>query len=319
VQSWFRTTSGGVIIGIQDSAYGATSQYWNPLLYVGTDGKLYGGIWTTAPQQVVSVQGLADGAWRHAALSYDGSTVTLYLDGVSLGTATGISSQSMPTSQIGSGYTMYWPSANNGWYDFNGQIDEVSIHNRVLSAGEILAVFNAGNNGFCSQQHTLSVTISGSGDGAITPSEGSFTWSGRSGAASYYANTSLILMATPDANSLFNSWSGDCAGTSLNCDLLLDGNKGAAATFTYVEPARVEATGRDYPHIRDAYTALGADGTILARQFQFDGDLTLDQGWKLLIRGGYNPAYSENSGYSTIAGALTVKTGRLTVERVLVK
>ncbi|NVN91041.1 MAG: LamG domain-containing protein [Desulfuromonadales bacterium] len=306
-------------MGIQDSAYGAASQFWNPLLYVGTDGKLYGGVWTTSPQQVVSGQSVADGAWHHAVLSYGGNTVTLYLDGVSLGTATGTISQSMPTSQIGSGYTVYWPSANNGWYDFNGQIDEVSIHNRVLSSGEILAVFKAGNSGFCSQQHTLSVTISGSGDGAITPSEGSFAWVGKSGAASYYANTGLTLMATPDANSLFNSWSGDCAGTSVNCDLLMDGNKGAVASFTYVEPARVETTGLDYPHIRDAYTALSVDGTILARQFQFDGGLSLDQGWKLLLKGGYNAAYTENSGFSTIAGALTVKTGRLTVERVLVK
>jgi hypothetical protein len=64
---------------------------------------------------------------------------------------------------------------------------------------------------------------------------------------------------------------------------------------------------------------MSVDGTILARQFQFDGGLSLDQGWAVILKGGYDAAYSENSGYSTIAGALTLKTGRLTVERVIIR
>lgn len=172
-------------------------------------------------------------------------------------------------------------------------------------------------------QLTVNVTatsgISGSGGGTVTSDPSSIACTFGPCAALFDGGSTVPLMATPDVNSLFASWSGVCGGTDASCNVLMDGDKGAVASFTYVEPARVETTGLDYPHIRDAYAALSADGTILARQFQFDGGFTLDQGWKLLLKGGYNAAYSENSGFSTIAGALTVKHGRLTVERVLVQ
>lgn len=167
--------------------------------------------------------------------------------------------------------------------------------------------------------------LSGNGGGTVSSNPAGITCVSGSCAALFDGQAPVILTAAPDGNSLFGSWDGACSGygNGTGCSLVMaadmTGDASAAALFTYVEPARLELSGQEYPHIRDAYAALAADGTILARQFQFDGGLTLDQGWILLLKGGYNPAYSENSGYSTIAGALTVQSGRLTVERVLVK
>src|SRR5262249_53711473 len=44
VEAWFRTTSGGVIVGYQsgDPATTRNSPWYSPVLYVGFDGKLYG-------------------------------------------------------------------------------------------------------------------------------------------------------------------------------------------------------------------------------------------------------------------------------------
>jgi hypothetical protein len=98
----------------------------------------------------------------------------------------------------------------------------------------------------------------------------------------------------------------------------MDSDKSAAASFTYVEPARIQ-DGLDYPHIADAYATLTGSGTILAREFLFTGGLNLGNATALVLKGGYNPAYLVNSGYSTIQGTLSVGKGSLTVERVIVK
>jgi hypothetical protein len=167
--------------------------------------------------------------------------------------------------------------------------------------------------------------LSGNGGGTVTSNPAGITCASGACASLFDGLAGVILTAEPDINSLIGSWGGACSGygNGASCSLVMAadmaGDASAAATFTYVEPARIEATGLDYPHISAAYTAMSVDGTILARQFQFDGGLSLDLGWAVILKGGHNAAYSENSGYSTIAGALTLKTGRLTVERVIIR
>ena len=79
------------------------------MLYVGTDGKLYGG-WNVGNSassiQVTSNAPVNDGQWHDVALVVDGAaqTATLYLDGQLVGSA---SSQYITVSfdQIGTGFT----------------------------------------------------------------------------------------------------------------------------------------------------------------------------------------------------------------------
>jgi len=80
---------------------------------------------------------LWDGSWHHIAGSYDGSTVRLYVDGEEI--------QSGTESSLFLGYNL---STQNDLYignyngsvshPFNGDLDEVLIWNRALSASEIL-------------------------------------------------------------------------------------------------------------------------------------------------------------------------------------
>ena len=79
------------------------------------------------------------GAWHHAAGTYDGTELRLYLDGVLVGSkpATGpITPSSDP---------LYFGRNVYGWY-WNGLIDEVAIYNRALSAEEIQQHYH---NGLC--------------------------------------------------------------------------------------------------------------------------------------------------------------------------
>jgi hypothetical protein len=83
--------------------------------------------------------------WNHVAGVYDGSSVALYLNGQLVGTPTyapGLIVASGNHLQIG-----HDPS-NPGRY-FHGLIDEPSVYNRALSAGQIQAIYSAGSVGKC--------------------------------------------------------------------------------------------------------------------------------------------------------------------------
>ena len=144
LEAWFRTISGGVILGDQTTTpWTTTPDEYVPELYVGTDGKLYGGSYdsaTSSIDQVTSTDTVNDGLWHSVALVIDGAagTMTLCLDGQPLGSVSG-SPQSLAGSsdQVGTGYTDSWPATPGGWYGFVGQIDDVRVWSQARSAAEI--------------------------------------------------------------------------------------------------------------------------------------------------------------------------------------
>ena len=77
-------------------------------------------------------------AWHHVAATFDGSNEILYLDGSAVESrVTTINFQNMSGFRIG--------TLING-YPFNGQMDEVAIYNRSLSASEIYQHYNSGQH-----------------------------------------------------------------------------------------------------------------------------------------------------------------------------
>jgi fibronectin type 3 domain-containing protein len=75
--------------------------------------------------------------WTHLAGTYNGSTLTIYLNGVAAGTLATAGNIVTSTGALRLGGTTIWPE----W--FAGQIDEVRVYNRSLSAAEIQSDMNA--------------------------------------------------------------------------------------------------------------------------------------------------------------------------------
>ena len=71
------------------------------------------------------------GAWHHVVVTYNGTSLTAYLDGASLGSQ---NPPSTPKVALTNAVVGYYANANNA---FNGLIDEVRIYNRALSASEV--------------------------------------------------------------------------------------------------------------------------------------------------------------------------------------
>jgi Concanavalin A-like lectin/glucanases superfamily len=154
VDAWFSTTSGGVILGQQGIAIPPAAPSGDvPAIYVGTDGFLYAELFwkgSVVPISSAPVK-VNNGAFHLVAVTYDGATEAVYLDGALLGSAafTQVGYAASYQYQIGTGFTANWPAGNGGYFYFQGLIDEVEIFNRALYPSEIHAIFTAGSAGKC--------------------------------------------------------------------------------------------------------------------------------------------------------------------------
>lgn len=143
---WFKTTQPGVILSTahQPPTAGSTPGGAMPVLYVGTDGKLYGHFWNGQVAGIATTAAVNDGAWHSVVLAASTTDQTLYVDGVAVGTQAGGMTNADPIATLGAGYlgTRAWPAEpDNGWGYFEGQIAEVSRYSYPLSAGQA-AEFN---------------------------------------------------------------------------------------------------------------------------------------------------------------------------------
>ncbi|MEV5943426.1 LamG-like jellyroll fold domain-containing protein [Streptomyces sp. NPDC051994] len=143
ISLWFKTTSPGVLFSYQSFPVGSahtSRDDWNPALYVGTDGKLHGKLWTSGTAMASSTS-VTDGNWHLAVLDATSTnSQTLYLDGaVAAGPLSGtISPNGSGYLYIGAGTADNWPAApTNTDGHFSGQISDVATFAHGLGASAI--------------------------------------------------------------------------------------------------------------------------------------------------------------------------------------
>ncbi|GLY96489.1 RHS repeat-associated core domain-containing protein [Actinoplanes sp. NBRC 103695] len=148
-EMWFKTTDAGVLLSSQKgAAYPEAAEAWTPILYVGTDGLLYGGFPVpkpAGPRQAVSNAAVNDGAWHHAVLSAAIDTQTLYVDGVAQQvTASGVIDHRGQTQlTLGAGQGKDWPATTGDRFPFAGSIDEVALYEHSLGPLAVRQHFDA--------------------------------------------------------------------------------------------------------------------------------------------------------------------------------
>lgn len=80
--------------------------------------------------------------WTHLALTYDGATLSLYIDGLLDGSIAASGSIASTTEDFYMGNLLF--QTTNYWFD--GKLDEVSLWNRTLTDTEINCIYNNGVN-----------------------------------------------------------------------------------------------------------------------------------------------------------------------------
>lgn len=91
--------------------------------------------------RVTAPNPLQAGVWQHIAGTFDGTTIRLYIDGILVGETL------FPGPIATNGHPFFIGRTDSGSNDpdfFKGDIDEIGLYNRALSADEIQAIFNAG-------------------------------------------------------------------------------------------------------------------------------------------------------------------------------
>ncbi|MFB7455594.1 LamG-like jellyroll fold domain-containing protein [Streptomyces sp. NPDC056188] len=142
-EMWFRTsTPSAVLLGYQDQPIGQVPTSWRAVLNIDGAGKLRGEFYlanVSGATPIVSAQKVTDGTWHHVALSASGTTQTLYLDGAKVGSLNGaIAEQSLRYSYVGGGYgSSGWMGLPANTYYFNGDIDEVALYRKPLTADQV--------------------------------------------------------------------------------------------------------------------------------------------------------------------------------------
>ena len=155
VSMWFKTssTSGGILYQNQLSPIGMpNSAAIQTAVYVGTDGKLYGGYYNGGNPLLVSPGAVNDGKWHYMVLSGAGVWQVLYLDGAQVATSAGSRPLFPQTQQylyVGAGTT-----GPSGWtalpasrdVHFNGSISDVAVYGTGLSGPQVAEQWSAAQN-----------------------------------------------------------------------------------------------------------------------------------------------------------------------------
>jgi Tol biopolymer transport system component len=80
-------------------------------------------------------------------------------------------------------------------------------------------------------EHSLTVTKMGTGSGVIRSTDGLIAC-GADCSETYPEGTAVTLTARAGTGSTFTSWSGDCSGTAISCQVTMDAARAVTATFT---------------------------------------------------------------------------------------
>jgi len=168
---------------------------------------------------------------------------------------------------------------------------------------------------------TINIVSSNGGSGSVTSNPGGINCLGGSCSANFAAGSSVTLMARANTGSTFAGWSGSCAsaGTGTgDCTVSMTAVRSATATFGLIPKARVNGT--PFGTIASAYATINNSGIIEAQAITFIENLILNNGSTVTMKGGYDPAFSSvRTGYTVLDGTLTIGSGSLVVDQLVIQ
>jgi hypothetical protein len=99
----------------------------------------------TLEQEVDGIAPITVGAWTHLAATADGTTLTLYVDGIPVSTLPQTLTPQFNTLPFQIGGVVGSGAVNS----MPGTIDEVELHSQAATAAQIAAIYAAGSEGKC--------------------------------------------------------------------------------------------------------------------------------------------------------------------------
>lgn len=166
---------------------------------------------------------------------------------------------------------------------------------------------------------TVSSTVSGKGGGSINSSPSGISCTSGTCSANFIPGTTVNLYQTPDSNSTWGTWSLSGCGINSNCQVVMNGPTSVTNTFDYAYLAKVNSTGSRFDTLAAAYGNAAASDIIYARNAVFSENLTLSSLKTVRLLGGYDAYYAPLNAWATVQGRLSINSGTLIVDRLIVK
>ena len=167
---------------------------------------------------------------------------------------------------------------------------------------------------------TLTSGFSGNGGGTVTSDPSGLACNSNCSHPFEFASY-VTLAGTAADYSTFDGWTGACSGSSCGLLMNIDRTVGAIFNLDTVHKALIPYPAQYFyfSTLQAAYNAATPDLSVRAWGTDFTEQLNANLDKAVTIRGGFNAAYSANSGYTTLHGRLNVSKGSLTVERLVIR
>ena len=234
-ESWFQTTGTGTIAALLGNTFRVRVGGQYQLQVITPGGTLN---WTT-PYPVT------DNSWHLVEAVYDGTgTVTVYLDGVSLGVQSGAGTAGTATGLSVSGDA-------NGVDQLLGAIDEVALYDSVLSGSQVANHFAASGDIRPTAPGAPTNVAATSGDGQATVTWTAPASNGGSAISSYtvtpYVGTSAQTPTSVSGSTTSLTTTAISNGTTYTFQVFATNaiGSGAAATSNAVTPAALPGSPRN--------------------------------------------------------------------------
>ncbi|MDN3497539.1 PKD domain-containing protein, partial [Planococcus sp. APC 4015] len=139
VESWFKTTStrGGKIVGFGNRSSGSSTSH-DRSIYMDNTGRVTFGVYPGAQRTITSAAGLNNGQWHHVVGTLSSAGMTMYIDGVRVGTRVDTTSAQTYNGfwRIGGDNTGSWANSGTSAY-INGAIADVAVYGKALTRAQV--------------------------------------------------------------------------------------------------------------------------------------------------------------------------------------
>jgi hypothetical protein len=164
--------------------------------------------------------------------------------------------------------------------------------------------------------YRLSFSFTGLGSGSVN-SNGGFSCVTPSTCTMHFNyNTVLTLTATPSFGSIFEKWGGVCTGAG-TCSITFNQDRSARATFNYLPYVLSDSV--LYGTIMSAYAAASDNDEIRLQAINFPETFDLNRPISIILEGGYDSGFLTATGYTSLVGPVTISSGSVTLDRIIVK
>ncbi|TFD31728.1 LamG-like jellyroll fold domain-containing protein [Cryobacterium cryoconiti] len=263
-EGWFRTgtTSGGKLIGFENTATGTGSSY-DKQVYMTDNGSLIFGVYNNGYQTVQTPGSYNDNLWHHVVASQGPAGMTLHVDGVLTGTnVTSVNQAFAGYWRAGGGNLTAWPQRPSSDY-FAGDLDEIAIYPRSLTGAQVASHYTLGVN------DTEAPTVPQSVEAALVDGGAHVTWAASSdniAVTGYRVHRgSAADFTVGDANKVYEGptteWTDPALGTGTYFYKVV-AIDAVGNTSGPSEPAQVIVADTEAPSTPQGVSATASGGTV---------------------------------------------------------